>query len=98
MRNRIPATLAALLLATTCGACSTLVSERPQPAPPRVPDDCKALGKPVPLPAPREGADLGVIAAQNRAIAVTANRRIVGRDRCEAKTRAALKGGSGNVR
>jgi len=71
-----------------------LVGDRPAPAPQRVPDDCKALGKPVSLPQPHEGADLGVIAAQNRAAAVNANKRIVGRDRCEARTRDSFaKGG-----
>ncbi|WP_022721612.1 hypothetical protein [Rhodopseudomonas sp. B29] len=66
--------------------------DRPAPPAPRLPNECKALGKPVPLPAPRK-ADLGVLAAENRAAAATANGRIVARDRCEDKQRDALESG-----
>lgn len=80
----------------TCGGCSTFTNAVPAPAPASVTvtDQCARLGKPVPLPDPQEGADLGDIAAENRAALVTANKKITGRDRCERKVRAGLaKGG-----
>lgn len=85
-----------LLLATTFGGCSIFTNaERPAPVSVKVTDQCARLGQPVPLPVPKEGVDLGDIAAENRAAAITANKKIVGRDRCETKVRAGLVKGGG---
>lgn len=80
-----------------CAGCSTSNSEKflpsPSPAPVKIPDICgRKLGDPVPLPAPVEGEDMGDIAAANRAALVTANKRIVGRDSCEAGVRRGFAG------
>lgn len=77
-----------------CSGCSTFTSQTPPPPPVTITDECARLGKPVALPEPVEGVDLGDIAADNRAALVTANKRIIGRDKCEAKVRAGFAQGA----
>ncbi len=52
-----------------------------------LPGECEFLSRPVELPAVGRGKDLGVIAAENRAAAALANKRIASNLACAIKER-----------
>ena len=76
-------------LAMMCGGCS-LFADKLAAAPPlkvKITAECARLGKPVAEPSIAENDDAFNTTAEYRAALVTANRKIVARDTCEARVR-----------
>lgn len=77
-----------MLLLTTLSACAGLRPESSAKSI-KLPAACQNLAKSVGLPKSAvSGKDLGVVAAENRAAAVLANRRLDEVRKCEAAVRA----------
>jgi hypothetical protein len=73
-----------LLLPLTLGGCAQSFVKGTSR---QIPADCEQLAEPVNLPNPHNGRDLGLIAADNRAAAVTANQRLGATRDCQKQQR-----------